>query len=406
VVAEPRADGSTFALRDLDAGDRNFDDLAPLARILEGARVVFLGEPTHLDGAAFDAKVRLVEYLHEQLAFDVLAWEAGMWSCEQMDVRVQEPSGEDDPRDLCLGWPWGRVRQTRAMFDYARAAADRGKPLHMTGIDINFTGKGGVSRYRDWLVSYADAARAWSSELRARVVAAFERFPKNGKFTPLTPEARDRDRAAFAEVRAALAAGPGGRERALAVRSLEAVDALYRWHQDVGADRSTSIAWDERVALNNVRDEAMAENVLWLLERDPASRIVVWLANLHAARSLESVDTAGASANPRSFEGYHPAGERVARALGRGAYSIGITAFDGTVGNPPTEPYALSPTPEGSFEAQMAAGAPIAFVDFRGPHRDVPPVARFIGYGRYRAAWPRVFDGALFIHTMYPATVE
>jgi hypothetical protein len=84
-----------------------------------------------------------------------------------------------------------------------------------------------------------------------------------------------------------------------------------------------------------------------------------------------------------------------------------MTAFEGTVGNPPTMPYALSPTPEGSFESRMASGqAPAAFVDFRSASANVPPVARFIGYGRYRAAWAQVFDGALFIHTMYPATAD
>jgi erythromycin esterase-like protein len=121
------------------------------------------------------------------------------------------------------------------------------------------------------------------------------------------------------------------------------------------------------VALNNVRDEAMAENVLWLLAMNPTSRIVVWMANIHAARSLETLDVAGGSANPHAFDGYHPTGERLASALGVHLYSVAITAFDGTVGNPPTKPYALRAAPEGSFESRMASGrAPNAFVDFRG----------------------------------------
>lgn len=153
----------TIAVRDVDPSDRQFDDLAPLARALVDVRVVLLGEPSHLDGAAFDAKVRLIEFLHERLGFDILAWEAGMWSCEQMDARVRQPDAGGDPREVGLGWPWSGVQQTKAIFEYARAAARTGKPLRMTGIDINFTGKDGVSRYRDWLVSYVDAAHAWSA---------------------------------------------------------------------------------------------------------------------------------------------------------------------------------------------------------------------------------------------------
>ncbi|MBV9947804.1 MAG: erythromycin esterase family protein [Myxococcales bacterium] len=234
------------------------------------------------------------------------------------------------------------------------------------------------------------------------------RFPKQKKFSPLTPETRARDRAAFAELRKALAAsGSADPQRAFVLRTVDAVDALYRWHEAVGADRSQTIARDEHVALNNVRDEAMGENRLWLLDRHPSSRVVVWLANVHAARSLDTLDVTGGAANPRAFEGYHPTGEWLAKALGREVYAIAITAFDGMVGNPLTAPHPLSPTPEGSFESEMAAGpAPFAFVDFRAAPDEVPPVARFIGYGRYRASWGRVFDGALFVHTMYPATGE
>jgi erythromycin esterase len=252
--------------------------------------------------------VRLIEFLHERLGFDILAWEAGMWSCEQMDARVRQPDAGGDLRELGLGWPWSGVRQTKAIFEYARAAARSPKPLRMTGIDINFTGKDGVPRYRDWLVSYVDAARAWSVEQRAAIIQAFDRFPKQKKFSSLTPEMRARDRAAFAKLRDSLIGAGGGPDRAIALRSIEAVDALYRWHEAVGADQSTTIPWDEHVALNNVRDEAMADNILWLLGQNPASRIVVWMANVHAARSLETLDVTGSSASPHAFDGYRPTG--------------------------------------------------------------------------------------------------
>jgi erythromycin esterase len=143
-------------VRDLDASDRQFDDLAPLARVLSDTRVVLLGEPSHLDGAAFDAKVRLIEFLHEQLGFDLLAWEAGMWSCEQMDARVRQPAGEADPRELGLGWPWAGVQQTKAIFDYARrgrywkaAPDDRDRrQLHRQGGRLSLPGLARLVRRR------------------------------------------------------------------------------------------------------------------------------------------------------------------------------------------------------------------------------------------------------------------
>ncbi|MBV9946344.1 MAG: erythromycin esterase family protein [Myxococcales bacterium] len=126
---------------------------------------------------------------------------------------------------------------------------------------------------------HVDAARGWSPALRASILTAFERFPKQKKFSPLGPETRAQDRAAFAALRKALAAsGNADPQGALVLRTLDAVDALYRWHEAVGSDRSQTIPGDEHVALNSVRDQAMAENLLWLLDRHASSRVVVWLA--------------------------------------------------------------------------------------------------------------------------------
>ena len=66
-------------LRSIDPDDEDFADLAPLAAVLSGVRVVQLGEQSHGDGAAFFAKARLIRYLHRELGFTVLAFESGLW---------------------------------------------------------------------------------------------------------------------------------------------------------------------------------------------------------------------------------------------------------------------------------------------------------------------------------------
>jgi hypothetical protein len=82
----------TVVSADPTVGD--FRDLEQLAPALRRASVVALGEATHADGTSFALKSRLVRYLHERMGFHVLAWEAGLFSCET------------DPAQ-CLGWPWG-----------------------------------------------------------------------------------------------------------------------------------------------------------------------------------------------------------------------------------------------------------------------------------------------------------
>src|SRR5262249_24603315 len=78
-------------LRTLDPDDTDFSDLRPLRALIRDASIVILGEQTHGDGTTFKAKVRLLRYLHEQLGFDVLAWESGEFDCEMMNRAIKDP---------------------------------------------------------------------------------------------------------------------------------------------------------------------------------------------------------------------------------------------------------------------------------------------------------------------------
>src|SRR5690606_20323100 len=65
----------------LDGSDQ-FADLRPLATAIGDARVVVLGEQSHGDGTTFLMKARLVEFLHREMGFDVLAFESGLYSMD------------------------------------------------------------------------------------------------------------------------------------------------------------------------------------------------------------------------------------------------------------------------------------------------------------------------------------
>jgi erythromycin esterase len=61
------------------AGD--FSDLAPLADFVGNRRIVLLGESGHGVAEFNHLKVRLVKYLHEELGFDVVAFESSFYEC-------------------------------------------------------------------------------------------------------------------------------------------------------------------------------------------------------------------------------------------------------------------------------------------------------------------------------------
>ncbi|MFO0682008.1 MAG: erythromycin esterase family protein [Sandaracinus sp.] len=394
-------------LRSIDPTDRDFADLAPFAERLRGVRVVILAEPRHADADAILSRARLVVWLHEALGFDVLAWEASLFGMSQLDEALGDPArAGEDVRGLGFPRLAAGLRETRSVLDYARATRTTEHPLHVLGFDPNFNAAGELDRYRLWLDARAEAAGVLDDAQRAALETAFERFPKTSRFAPLSPEDRAHDRAGFAALRARLAA-LGRAEDALVLRTLDDVDALYRWHEAVGADRSTTIPWDEHVALNDVRDQAMAEDVLWQLERAPGRRVIVWVACTHASRAAAELDPSGTAVAPTALEGFVPMGEHLSRALGAELYVIAATALEGEVGSP-NGPVAIGPAPEGSLEARLAAeGARWTLLDLHDDAAAAEPTrAMFVGYEPMRARWAHVYDGALFLRTMHPATPE
>jgi erythromycin esterase len=121
--------------------DDDFADLKPLVAAVGRSRVVVLGEQSHGDGATFLAKGRLIKFLHQRMGFDVLAWEAGLFNCQEMDTAVRNSAASiDDAIRLGIYPIWGWRAQVRPVFEYARSVAGKGRPLEMIGFDHQFFG--------------------------------------------------------------------------------------------------------------------------------------------------------------------------------------------------------------------------------------------------------------------------
>jgi len=155
-------------------------------------------------------------------------------------------------------------------------------------------------------------------------------------------------------------------------------------HQEAVSGRARSrhpIPPLSRSAGFNARDRAMHQALQWHVARLPRdSKIIVWCATIHAAKSLRGV--------PGSAE-FVPLGSYVNRDFGDAAATIGISALGGSYGRgkgPATE---LVPAPAASLEARAFTGDGSSDVGYLG-RADLaqygPGTARPLDYSKLVAA--------------------
>lgn len=330
-----------------------FDDLKGLEAMVGDARVVMLGEPTHGSREAFQLKHRLLEYLVSVLGFNAFAIEATMPEAFALDHYVR--TGEGDPEAL-LGslqfWTWNteEVRDLIAWMRRWNADPAHARKIGFYGFDMQ------SSPYAAWRAINALAAvdTAGAKTLRARLHPLID--PWLATAPDQVPEAQRKDAAAavtalartYDRSRAALVAHYGEHEAAVLrqmVRVLEQYVAL--------AAATDSGSYE-------LRDVAMAENLLWLLEHGaPDTRIVGWAHNGHVTTEPNSGRTQGMVLRERLGDALRVVGIY----FNRGAFqAVDADAQDQRNGR---RVFLVEPQADSFPSLLSAAGLSVALLDLR-----------------------------------------
>ena len=124
---------NSVAVRTIDPADVDFSDLSELKKIIGNAQVVMIGEPNHHVGPIYLAKTRLIKFLHQQMGFDMLAYESGMYDVAKawQDIKT----GKDARQAFRNGIFFGGREEYKPLIDYLKQAANSSTPLELTGFD-------------------------------------------------------------------------------------------------------------------------------------------------------------------------------------------------------------------------------------------------------------------------------
>lgn len=400
--------GHAHALASIEPEHRDFRDLEPLREAIGDARIVMLGEQTHGDGTTFLAKVRLVQFLHEELGFDVLAWESGFYDLHLANEQLLAGGDAVAAQRTAVRTLWTRSEQVQPLFAYVAARGATDHPLEIAGFDPQATSRapnGAMQREIEDLVSRIGFTRPSEYEWLAFLEIA--EGLSQARETPATTGAAQRQ--AFQQVLGSLVAAA---RQYLATHD----DAQVRWWAQLFESMAVqaSIAWRSSttgmpVDAGLLRDAQMADNLAWLAEdRYAGRRIIVWAASFHILRDLSTLQVP--EAMQELYAGGFAMGEKLHPRFGTDAYVLGFTAYEGGYGQYyETTPHVLSPAAPGSLESLFHhAGFENAFLDLRGLPADgawlrAPLSARVLGHSAMVGEWPRALDGIVYTRRMEPS---
>jgi erythromycin esterase len=379
------------AIRTTDPKDTDYSDLRFLLPLIARRRVVAIGESGHGVGE-FDAmKVRLIQFLHEEAGYDVIAFESGVYECFRADEQATTLAPLDVMRHSIFG-VW-HASETRPLFEYLAQTKKTARPLVLAGFDNQISSITGVASrplaFRNALdgidPGVAGDVEQADNDLLKHSDSSLEYFTKtegdrvNASYDAAT--------AAFDENRQALARTYADRPL-LPLVLRQSAWSMPRYIDEIRNNYSSRI-----------RDEAMATNVDELLDRFfPNQKVILWAHNVHLQHD----------ANP--VYGFPNMGHYLAERRGEQMYVIGLFMHQGQAAQNDRKVYDIGPPQPDSLEAVMSrTGTAISFVDLLNQTRVPGNTWMFDGvpfkdWG-VNDMWqvPRAqFDGILFVDTVHP----
>ena len=400
-------------IRSIDPLDHDFADLEFLIDVIGDARFVVLGEATHNEGATSAIKARLAMFLHSCMGFDVVAWEAGVLACAEMDDALRDSSIElSDATGKMMYGGWDGSESVWPLFEYARESWETTRPLRMAGFDGEKPPLGAkifgsaVRRARD--VGAIELSKSDEGQLMEFASRAFGYFGSDD--VSIDPDVRDEQLEVVLELERALRSEAAQRRMSPVARGL----LLRSIRQGLASEERKERAVDDTSPWLHARDPYMARTFHWLAtQRFAGHKIIIWAATAHMTRETPSMQPINRS---WSYAGSEHMGDGVFRDFGEQLYTIAVTSHHGETGTifpagdrrerfSRTGP--IAPLAADSFESLAhALDHPYLFVDLRGAPETSwlrgEFIAHPIGFIPIRCTWSRVIDSFLFIDEMWP----
>jgi erythromycin esterase len=360
----------------------SFSDLAPLSAKLKDARIVGMGEATHGTREFQQFKLRMFQFLVQELGFTIFGLEAN-WP-ETLRINDYVHGGKGDLDELMSSSRlavWWRTEDLRSVIAWMRAYnqdAAHTRKLKFYGFDMVSPALAEAN-----VASYLKRVDPEASALAQKIFALLGEAGENPAYEHAAPAVKRETADAISKILSFF-----DQRRAEYIKTT----SLQEW---TNARQNMVIVKEAEVRMTDpkepgsaYRDQAMAENAHWVLDHEPpGSKMMLWAHNAHVA--LDGILHA-------------PMGSYLRKTYGTAFVSCGFAFNEGTFKALNTlrqeVPFTVGPGPQGSLDTTLASiGIPQFALDLRNIAADSPAAwfrdqhrSRQVG-GSYSADTPGVY---------------
>lgn len=251
-----------------------FKELDFLKRDLSDVKIISLGEAAHNMGGTHTAKIKMVKYLHEKLHFNTLAFESPLYNLEKI-YNKNDLTQTDLKRNISGVWVTDEMNE---LYEYIVETQKTSSPLRVTGFDESFfpdshlkvelsvlvedleansnTTLGCDSLFYKVIDDVVDKCYYFSKIKKADTLLLFNKFKLIKKFIK-TAKTKEKGYYRYWD------------------RIINNLQSVYRKNYD-----------------KSDRENQMATNTNYLLEKNPNEKLMLWGATTHLYASSSSLKDA------------------------------------------------------------------------------------------------------------------
>jgi erythromycin esterase len=400
--------GAVAVLNQVDTFTEEFK--SALKRDLKGVRILALGESAHEDGATFAHKTNLVKFLHEEMGFNVLAFEFGFYGNWLTYEKIK--SGVPVPEATKYSG-WSKSSYGYPVYAYIAETAKSEIPLIYAGFDGEKV-PDGIPNMQEFIENVRVSTHKVISEPERLAVDSLILAVYGRLGNPIKDQLSYGGRALAKGVLGSLADALSDQKSALISSLGPGRYTMYQLTlQSILMDEKSNYAgsfW------NIVRDKHMAERISWLADSlYPGQKIILWGASGHFARNMVTIHR-DLPPEDYGFYPFYQTGDWLYAMYGDAFYTMAFTTASGKRGLilPDDHQYKEyeelidvgKPVPGSFEEVAFRTAIPTLYCNLRsarsGSLLDGEFIAYPFGHQQDRTVWKNVIDGFYFIREMYP----